>query len=297
MTYPVELREDTKLPNGPYPVNLFRNVSPSGAADRNVLFLHWHDHFELICMAAGKAVFHIDSQPFETLPGDLLIVPSGGLHVGYAVSEEPVEYWSLVFNRSLLGDPDGDPIHERYLSPYLDGKLRFPVRLDKRAAEYPTYQAIVGRIREEFDRRSPAYELVVKAELLLLFSLLSRSCLPEHGTDAVNVSNRRIERFKSLILHIQTHYREPLTVSEAARMVHLNPYYFCKAFKSATGRTFVDFVNRCRMDEAERLLSGGGMTVTEAAERVGCGNLNYFTRLYKQIKGMTPSEARRNGRS
>lgn len=297
MTYPVELREDTKLPEGPYPVNGFRNVSPAGAAGRNVLFLHWHDHFEIICMVAGKAVFHIDSQPYETVPGDLLIVPGGGLHVGYAATAEPVEFVSIVWNRSLLEGPASDPIHEQYLSPYLDGRLRFPVRLDKHAADYPAYRAIVGRILEEFDRRASAYELVVKAELLLLLTLLSRACLAEHGVDAANAGNRRIERFKSLILHIQSHYREPLTVSEAARMVHLNPYYFCKVFKAATGRTFVDFVNRCRMDEAERLLSGGGMTVTEVAERVGCGNLNYFTRLFKRIKGMTPSEARKKGRA
>ncbi len=248
-------------------------------------------------MITGKAVFHIDSQPFETLPGDLLMVPSGGLHVGYAATDEPVEYWSLVFNRSLLGGPDRDPIFERYLSPYLDGKLRFPVRLDRHAPEFAIMQRTMHRVQEEFERKPPAYELVVKAELLLAFTRLARMHLPGQADETARASSKRTERFKSLIVHIQTHYRDALTVSDAARMVHLTPYHFCKVFKAATGRTFVDFVNRCRMDEAERLLRDDDLTVTEAAERVGCGNLNYFTRLFKQIKGMTPSEVRKNGRA
>lgn len=293
MTYPIELRENTYLTGSLYPINLFRNISPSGKAGRNVLCLHWHDHFELVYMVSGSAVFHIDSQPFDVLPGDLLMVSGGQLHTGFAAAEEPVEYWSLVFNRILLGEPKGDPIHERYLSPFLDGKLRFPARISGQPSELNAIRSIVHRIQSEFDRKSRAFELVVKAELLLLFTQLVRMYLPEHSAEAALPGNQRMERFKSLILHIQTHYHENLSVSEAARMVHLNPYYFCKVFKSATGRTFIDFVNRCRMDEAERLLQDHDLTITETAERVGCGNLNYFTRLFKQIKGMTPSEARK----
>lgn len=295
MTYPDELREITRLTDSLYPVNLFCNVCPSGAVGRSALYLHWHDHFELIFLASGRAVFHIDSQPYEVCPGDLLMVPSGSLHVGYAMTEDRVEYWSLVFNRLLLTGSAGDPVHERYLSPYLEGRLRLPVRLDGNDRDLAEVRAIVKRIKDEFERKAPAFEIVVRSELTSLFARLARMYLPAGERETAPVDNKRTERFKSLIVHIQSHYRDKLTVTDAARMVHLTPHHFCKVFKAATGMTFIEFVNRCRMDEAERLLRRGGLTVTETAERVGCANLNYFTRLFKQVKGMTPSEAAKRG--
>ena len=63
-------------------------------------------------------------------------------------------------------------------------------------------------------------------------------------------------------------------------------------FKRLTGRTFVDYVNLTRMNEAERPLRERTLTITEIAGIVGRGNPNYFTKLYKQYKGMTPSQAR-----
>ncbi|MBB6674764.1 helix-turn-helix transcriptional regulator [Cohnella nanjingensis] len=295
MTRPSELREDTWLNVNAYPLNVFRNLCAPGARGRSALYLHWHDHFELIYAVRGKAVFHIDSQPFEAEPGDLLIVPSGALHVGYAAVEEEIEYLSIVFNRSLLGGLPFDPAHERFLTPYLEGQLRYPIRLDGAAAQNAPFREQVHRLVEEFERKPRAYELAVKAHLYLLFTLLSRAYLPERGSDGpLAAGGKRMERFKQLILHIESHYAAKLTVNDAAKLVNLNPYHFCKIFKNATGRTFIDYVNQHRMNVAERLLGEGDLTVTEVAERVGCGNPNYFTKMFKQYKGRTPSQARRS---
>ena len=86
---------------------------------------------------------------------------------------------------------------------------------------------------------------------------------------------------------------QPLSVEQAARIVNLNPYHFCKTFKKLTGRTFIDYMNWLRINESDRLLRETEWTVTEIAERIGCGNANYFTKLFKKYKGFPPSEVRR----
>lgn len=293
MTYPLELRENTYLSGGYYPVNLFRNVCAPGPNGRTALYLHWHEHFEIIYVVSGTVSFYIDRQRYDASAGELLFVPSGGLHVGYCTTEERVEYWALVFNRSLLDGPYGDAIHDRYLAPFLDGKLRFPVKPDRSERLEPVRE-LLRSIKDEFEQKPLAYELAVKAKVYLLFTLLARDCFPERENDLAVPADKRMERFKTLLLHIQKHLDRKLTLAEAARMMNLTPYHFCSVFKAATGRTFVDYVNRLRMDEAEKLLLGGA-TVTEAAGRVGCGSLNYFTKLYKQIKGTTPSATKRRG--
>lgn len=292
MTYPSELKESTNLSDNLYPVNLFHNVCPSGEIGRTALYMHWHDHFEIIYMTSGEASFHIDQKRYDASPGDLLIVPGGGLHVGYASTREQVEYWSLVFNRSLLVSPVQDPVHDHYLKPYLEGHLQFPVKLEGHHADVERIHQLMRSIIDEYERKEPAYELVIKSKVHLIFTLLSRIHGPAQREESAQQTYRRMDRIKEALLYIQNHYDQKMTLTEAAQMVNLTPYHFCHVFKAATGRTFVEYVNRYRMDIAHQLLQEG-MTVTEAAQKVGCGNLNYFTKLFKKIKGFTPSEAKK----
>jgi AraC-like DNA-binding protein len=260
--------------------------------DDVILGLHWHESFEIIDMLTGRALFHIESHPYEAVAGDLLIVPAGGLHTGYSMEDGPIEYVAIVFDGSLLSRLHPDPIYEKYIVPYLDGTALLPVKIAADDAEGESVRKLIREVTEEFERRDAAYQLIIKHKMELLFALLSRRFLPPTFTE--KRATRNAESFKPLIKHIEKHYDEPLSIEQAARMVNLNPFYFCKIFKKLTGRTFVDYVNGHRMNEAERMLHHTDMNVTEIAERIGCGNANYFTKLYKKYKGMPPSQALRS---
>nr|WP_238357594.1 AraC family transcriptional regulator [Cohnella zeiphila] len=285
--------ENTSLAGQEYPFRMFRLQHDNCLKGQQILWLHWHEHFELLLMVKGTAVFHIESEPYEAAPGDLLLVPSGGLHAGFSPCDQDMEFIAFVFNGSMLGGLPHDPVHSRFLAPYIEGKVRFPVRIASGTdAASPVRQCVVRAI-EEFNDKRRAYELAVKSHLYLLFSLLAREHLAEREAVGATASfSRNSERFKPLLRYVEEHYQDGITIEEAARRVNLNPYHFCKQFKKLTGRTFVDYVNWYRMNEAERLLLESDLTVTEAADRVGCGNPNYFTKLFKQYKGMTPSQAR-----
>ncbi|RED61777.1 helix-turn-helix transcriptional regulator [Cohnella lupini] len=293
MTYPLELREGTKEWDTHYPIRIHRNRASASLKDDVILSLHWHESFEIIDMQAGRAVFHIDSHPYEAQEGDLLFVPSGGLHIGYSTEDGPVEYVAIVFDGALVSKPVHDPVYDRYIVPYLDGRASLPVKIRAEEAEEFYLRPLVREITSELERRDDAYQLVVKHKMELLFALLARRFLPRKLAEK-RPTTRNAEPFKPLVEHIRKHYDEPLSIEQAARMVNLNPYYFCKIFKKLTGRTFVDYVNGHRMNEAERMLLHSDLNVTEIAERVGCGNANYFTKLYKKYKGMPPSQALRS---
>ncbi|MZQ82133.1 helix-turn-helix domain-containing protein [Paenibacillus sp. 5J-6] len=292
MTYPQDLREKTPLWDSNYPIRFYRNRSRMAKKDDTILNLHWHEHFEIIDMRAGKAQFHIDSRPYEASAGDLLFVPAGALHVGYNASDEDVEFVAVVFNASLLRMLHPDPVFERYMLPFLDGRAQLPAKLSASDELGAPFRRLIRESTDEFEQQAAAYELVIKHNFHLLFALLSRQFLPEKFVDKP-APLRHSESFKPLIQHIEAHLAEPLSVEQAARMVNLNPYHFCKTFKKLTGRTFVDFVNWLRINEADRLLRETEWTVTEIAERIGCGNANYFTKLYKKYKSYPPSEVRR----
>jgi AraC family transcriptional regulator, transcriptional activator of pobA len=296
MTYPQELRENTLLQDSNYPINIFRNRSEGIQKDAMILFMHWHEHFEIIVMKAGQAVFHIDSKPYETLPGDILIVHSGGLHTGYRSGEDSVEYVSIVFNRSLLQTQTmPDPAHAKWVEPFLKGDVTFPVKLSHDDVSNTPYRSLLEQLIHEFESKEHGYELIVRSQLYMLTTLLSRAFIPERRIDGASISLlRNSDRFKLLLRHIDEHFAETMTIEQAARLVNLNTFHFCKTFKKTTGSTFIEYVNLIRVREAGRLLRETDMTVTEIADRIGCGNPNYFTKLFKQYRGITPTQFRKN---
>lgn len=295
MTYPKELKEYPQLEEKTYPFRLFFNQCLGTKPEQNILFLHWHEHFEIIVMRKGRAIFHVDSRPYEAGPGDVIMVPSGGLHVGYSLEAGDVAYVSIVFHASLFKDRNEDSQHEQFVAPYLNNRFHFPVMPAVQNPACAAYYPLLETLIKEVEAKEPAFQLVVKNHLHLFFTLLSRVFPPQQLHDRYQSERHSInrERFKPLLEYLETHVDQRISVEHAARFVSLNPYHFCKTFKKLTGRTFIDYVNLCRMDEAQRLLLETDYSITEISGRVGCDNPNYFTKLYKQYKGQTPSRTRK----
>ena len=81
-----------------------------------------------------------------------------------------------------------------------------------------------------------------------------------------------------------------VTMSDAAEFMNLNKDYFGKCFIKETGITFSEFYNRLRIEFARSLLAKGTLRTYEISEKLGFGDPDYFTKKFKEVTGMTPSE-------
>ncbi|WJH36502.1 AraC family transcriptional regulator [Paenibacillus aurantius] len=293
MTALSELKENTELKGRTFPINVF----PNRPVGEQALYLHWHEHLEIIYMRSGQAVFDIGGRTYPAEAGDLLFVNSRELHSGFSVNNTRVEFHAIVFSPSLLGSQEPDPLHGQFVLPFLEGSRRFPGRIGRGDKLYRAFAGPVKAVLAEFERRQPGYELAIRAQLHLLLAAALRHQTglgaPETGAQG---QERKLQRFEKLFPYIKEHYPSRISVEEAASLVSMSPFHFCKTFKKLTGRTFVEFVNLHRVNEAERLLRETGLTVTEVAERVGFCSINYFDRTFKQYKHYNPSRCRRQER-
>jgi AraC-like DNA-binding protein len=107
----------------------------------------------------------------------------------------------------------------------------------------------------------------------------------------INPANRR--RIELVHRFVRERMREEISQADIARRLGLSPPAFSRFFRSATGKTFVGFVNALRVNEACRLLSGTIQPVTEIALACGYQNLSNFNRQFLALRGMNPSEYRR----
>ncbi|MCC3375406.1 response regulator [Cohnella sp. REN36] len=93
--------------------------------------------------------------------------------------------------------------------------------------------------------------------------------------------------------YIEANYgNEKLSLQELCRHVLMSTSYFSLVFKQQTGETFVEFLTRVRIEKAKELLLGTALKFYEIAEKVGYGDPNYFSILFKKHTGCTPRDFR-----
>jgi two-component system response regulator YesN len=94
------------------------------------------------------------------------------------------------------------------------------------------------------------------------------------------------------LAYIREHYEE-VTLESVAEAVHVSPSYLSRLFRKVLKRRFVDEVKAIRIERAKSLLAQGH-SVRDVAISVGYGNIAYFSTLFRQMTGRSPSEYRRD---
>lgn len=101
---------------------------------------------------------------------------------------------------------------------------------------------------------------------------------------------------RQAVVYIKTHLSDNLTVKDTARVLLVNANYLSGVFHRELGMTFIDFLNRQRVEQAAALLQHTNMQIQRIAAAVGYNNTSYFTRQFVRILGCTPSEYRSAGK-
>jgi AraC family transcriptional regulator len=87
---------------------------------------------------------------------------------------------------------------------------------------------------------------------------------------------------------IVAHLADDISLTDLAHVVGLSKYYFCRAYKSATGRSPYHEILATRIETARDFLIRGA-PIQKAAAQTGFTNLSQFSRTFKQFTGLSPS--------
>ncbi len=110
------------------------------------------------------------------------------------------------------------------------------------------------------------------------------------AADAPKESPYLYHRFTELRSDILLRYDTPCSVSDMAASLSLSPSRFHRLYKGYFGVSPARDVQNARIEHAKLLLLQNGISVTEAAERLGYNNIYHFIRQFKERVGMTPGE-------
>lgn len=93
--------------------------------------------------------------------------------------------------------------------------------------------------------------------------------------------------------YLQEHVSEEISLSILSEQFHLNAQYISQLFKNEIGVGFLAYLTNIRMEKAKKLLLSTDSSISDIAEQVGYGDYRVFTKVFKKIEGMTPTQYKR----
>ena len=198
--------------------------------------------------------------------------------------------WVLLWSPELLHGSELERQIDRYqfFSYFFDGSLRME------PDEWLYITQLVIQMRQELQTHhdSPSLRKVLLAYLHLILEYCNRIYQRQISQDDKEGSDL-LKRFHNLL---QTYFRENRqlahglpTVAWCAAELAYSPRYFGDLIHKATGGTAIGYIHSYIINQAKSLLMQGH-NISETSRLLGFDFPHHFTRLFKRITGLTPSE-------
>ncbi len=252
---------------------------------------HWHEEFETVIITEGISHVHVENAIVPLKAGDMMFINSGILHCLNNGIPEQACGRSLVFHPRLLGAVDSI-FWKDYVTPILQDKL---FRFQHFSAEIPWQKEFIDHARaawvsvacEPADYENEARYHMTKAMYLLKENhRVSDESISTHESIAA-------ERTKLMLQFIQDHYTEELTLEQIAASAAASKSMCLRYFRQTIGTTPIRYLIQYRIEKAAEMLLSTGKKAGEIALACGFSDMSYFTRRFREIKGCTPLEYRK----
>jgi len=241
---------------------------------------HYHPEYELTYIVKGNG-YRIVGNTYENYTeGDLVLLGPNLPHTwtGKAVESEPFEAIVIQFSKEFITAFLG--FDEAY-------SIKKLLENSARGIAFEATQDLVQAIKTLIEKEG-------MDRILQLISALNQLAQSNYTLITPNtfhtIASKKSElRINEVCLFIQNNFNSNITLKQVASQIYLTESNFCKFFKKATGKTFSDYLNEIRINEASRLLLQTDKTISQISFECGFETLSYFNRVFLKKKNQTPS--------
>lgn len=278
---PPVVRDHIDLPQG-FPILVSQTEGVSPPFQR----LHWHTPLEINFIYRGSGYYLINGGRYDFREGDIVLINSNDLH-------RAVETESLVMG-IVMFDPAYLALEQRYdtelLVPFREMGFRFDNVLDRDHPELEKLWSLLAEMREEYLRKEPHYEAVVRAQLVRFLAYVNRYFSKDSGNSSIHA--RGTETIRNVLHEMEERMEHPWTLKELSDRAHLSTSRFSSLFTQVVGTSPMDYLIQLRLSKAVELIETTDGKIIDIASECGFRNLSNFNRLFKQHIGKLPSELR-----
>lgn len=249
----------------------------------DLFYWHFHPEYELVYIEGASGTRHVGDHISAYSESDLVLIGSNIPHLNFDYGiqtdyNKEVLHLSPKFKNRVFGE-----IEELKLILDLFERSQYGIAFRGKT------KVSVGMRLKGLYALEPFPQFL---EVLHIFQILASSKDYEllHPAPYVNKYNEKQQkRLREVYSYVDQHYAEKISITQVARLCHLEKAAFCRYFKKATGNTFISFLNQYRISQAKRLLLAG-RNISESCYATGFESLSYFNRTFKKVTGENPSD-------
>jgi AraC family transcriptional regulator, arabinose operon regulatory protein len=213
--------------------------------------------------------------PVPVRAGDLVVVPPRAPHSYGSSAERPwTVHWVHVGGRYL-----GAMLRELRI-----GAGPTVVRVGRDARLIALFQDLERTLEDDYAFPQLLYASQILGHLIGL-AIRLRHRRPDEGADAVERVRQSAERMKERL-------DAPLDVAQLASFANLSSSHYSTIFRRVTGSSPKAYFQRLRLHRAGRLLLTSRHSVKTIAAMMGYGDPLYFSRVFRRVHGVSPSDYR-----
>ncbi len=270
-----------------FPVACYYDNITEGAVE-----WHWHDELEILVVESGIARVAVNGQVYLAERGDGVFINAGAVHGIWREGEETCGLRIVVFHPRLVGGSVDSILWQKYLEPLLSDPCHTCIHFSntepwEQAASEALWKAWQACVSE-----AEGFEFEMREELSKFIFLLTKN-RPVAEKRPSEKTLRDGDRIKSMLQYIQEHYDEELTLAKIAQSVNLSENECLRCFRSMIGSTPIQYVKQIRIQKAAELLASTDQKISDIGAACGFQEMSYFSKIFRALKGSTPSEYRR----
>lgn len=258
-------------------------------ADNNALYLHCHPEAEFFLLEKGELLFHVENQSFPLHAGDAIFIPPNLIHSAERSRQTPCGFHAIVFSTEL--PEQFFTSHKQFFAPLYQNRLQciYPIY-----SSVPDNRLLLQHLNTMLAYQNTpleTYELAMIGTLLICWQELFNLSF-SHINTTPDPEALQVQLQKSLDF-ILMHFAEPISLTELSNQSGYSEGYFCHSFKSFTGYSPFEYLNRVRIAKSCDLLIQTNQKITDIALQCGFSNISYFNRTFHRLIGHTPSAYRK----
>jgi AraC-like DNA-binding protein len=249
---------------------------------------HWHDEIEIIYMTNGSVKVGVNDKTYDIQAGDILLISSGDIHC-FLPDCSAGRRIVIQFNLAIFDSAVSIVSERKEIRPLFDCSKRLSTEWKTEVKKEMESQ--IRGIVEEYNKKDEGYKLALKARLYDLVVLILRKVPMERlSSEEENRHREALGRLENVFRFVEENYLTDITLEEAAKVAGFSVFHFSRFFKNNTGITFCQYLSSFRITKAEWLLMNHEDSITEIAYKCGFNSIKTFNRVFKQLKGYSPSE-------
>ena len=225
------------------------------------------DFVDITYVVAGEAEYTVDDVRYRVSAGDLLCIPKWSKRSAVSFPDRLMECYSV---NGQIFDPEA-------------GDTAPPLPLVTHIGPRQDIIALYRDLNAAWLLRAPGAGLRVRALYMMILQRYFQLILYK------DVGLSYDTRIQKALRYITDRYAESLTAQGIAEMLGLSGLYFGSFFKRETGLSFRQYLTSIRLNHAEDMLASGEYNVNEVAAACGFSDVFYFSRVYKEHRGVAPS--------